>query len=264
MKYFDMDTTERRLYDDLMLIAENDGQAYRSRDPRLAVVKAFREDRASQDEQLRENFELIEPELTKNLRRAWGGEAKRNIPRRAHRRSAEAAGKLKGMAVERQKRARARKDATGQRVAGSDMFYYAGAEQAHKKGAAGKRWPGPEDVKQEALFVERLERESQVMPNPPKKDGKWHRETDGGYALATRDGAIALVYKHAPRSKDWGQAWNSRHVAEAYEYETGQKLPRGTKWITRVYTGPHSAGPPQWSAHKTLQSAKRAGIKGLK
>jgi hypothetical protein len=166
-------------------------------------------------------------------------------------------------------------------TADRNAYYYEGAMDAHDAAERGDLYPSTDTVNRETLLAANEKSmlfnrhrsgpgargmvKENPKKNPPKKDGKWHREMDGGYSLATPDGGIALVYKYAPRSKDGRRAWNSKHVADAYEYETGQKRPRGTKWFTRVYgPGGHAAGPPQWSAHHTITTAKRAGVRGVK
>lgn len=69
-----LDPSQEDLFDALLLIAENDGDAYRSRDARKAVQNAWREWKAETDENLREDFRVVGPKIEKALRDRWARE----------------------------------------------------------------------------------------------------------------------------------------------------------------------------------------------
>lgn len=66
-----LDSDQEILYDALMLIAENDGAAYRAKDPRKAVERAFVDYRESQIDNLDYDFKTVQKVLVKDLAKAW-------------------------------------------------------------------------------------------------------------------------------------------------------------------------------------------------
>ena len=112
----------------------------------------------------------------------------------------------------------------------------------------------------------------QPIANPvnPKKLGKWTRAPAHGiaYGINVSDaggrGGWAQIFAYKPRSRDPVVAWNSRSNAGAYEQATGQKPPKGTKYIVRVLPPGSGWGDERWSAHKTLAPAKKRAEKELR
>jgi hypothetical protein len=66
-----LDADQERLYDSLMLIAENNGNAYASNDARRAVEEAYADYRKATSEQLRSDFRAVKSLLTKDLQKVW-------------------------------------------------------------------------------------------------------------------------------------------------------------------------------------------------
>jgi hypothetical protein len=66
-----MDPQQEELFDALMLIAENDGDAYRKRDAAMAVASAWAEWKKEHDQNLREDFRAIQKNLVKALQAQW-------------------------------------------------------------------------------------------------------------------------------------------------------------------------------------------------
>ena len=98
-------------------------------------------------------------------------------------------------------------------------------------------------------------------PNPVKDDGKWHKLDGGGYQIRNPGpyGSFSNALAYHPR-KDPRVA----QYASAYELTTGQRIPKGTKWVVMsVVETPGSSNQPQYSAHRTLAAAKRAGSAAL-
>lgn len=65
------DSDQERLYDALKLIAENDGQAYRKRDAKGAVARAWKEWKASKLDDWAHDFSRVERQLVKDLAARW-------------------------------------------------------------------------------------------------------------------------------------------------------------------------------------------------
>ena len=66
-----MDSDQRELYDDLYLIASNDGNAYKKKDAKGAIDKAFREHMKNVQDNLRGDFKAIQKILEKDLASRW-------------------------------------------------------------------------------------------------------------------------------------------------------------------------------------------------
>ena len=66
-----LDPSQEELYDALMLIAENDGDAYRKRDANMAVASAWAEWKKEHDQNLREDFRVVQKKLVKALQDQW-------------------------------------------------------------------------------------------------------------------------------------------------------------------------------------------------
>ena len=65
---------DKDLVDAIWLIATNDGDAHRKRDPRLAVFAAFDAYQRIQRENECEDFNLCKSELIKALAKRWSSE----------------------------------------------------------------------------------------------------------------------------------------------------------------------------------------------
>jgi hypothetical protein len=66
------DTQDMRdMYDELWLIASNDGESYRKRDAKGAIEKAWAEYQKNERTRMREDFKEILPKLKKDLERYW-------------------------------------------------------------------------------------------------------------------------------------------------------------------------------------------------
>lgn len=65
------DAAVERLYEALKLVAENDGDAYRERDPKAAVHRAYLAHRAAVLEELRYGFGCVASELERDLADRW-------------------------------------------------------------------------------------------------------------------------------------------------------------------------------------------------
>tara|TARA_R110002060_G_scaffold36230_2_gene47178 strand:- start:292 stop:2343 length:2052 start_codon:yes stop_codon:yes gene_type:complete len=112
----------------------------------------------------------------------------------------------------------------------------------------------------------------QPIANPARsnKPGKWTRAPAHGiaYGIKVSDpggrGGWAQILAYKPRNKDPVVAWNSRSDAGAYEQATGQKPPKGTKYLVRVLPPGSEWGAERWSAHKTLAPAKKRAEKELR
>lgn len=73
---FGLDADEERLFEALLLIAENDGDAYRARDAKTAVMKAWRAWKEETDTNLREDYRTIFPKVVKALEARWARESR--------------------------------------------------------------------------------------------------------------------------------------------------------------------------------------------
>lgn len=69
-----LDPDQERLYDELYLIASNDGSSYKKRDAKGAVDKAFREHQKNEATRLREDFSVVKKKLVKDLAKRWQNE----------------------------------------------------------------------------------------------------------------------------------------------------------------------------------------------
>jgi|GEM_PF-5268244 len=69
---FDVD--QEALYDELWLIASNDGDSYKKRDAKGAVEKAFREHQRDAAMQLRDDYSVVKERLIKDLAKRWQNE----------------------------------------------------------------------------------------------------------------------------------------------------------------------------------------------
>jgi hypothetical protein len=103
---------------------------------------------------------------------------------------------------------------------------------------------------------------SEAMGNPPRPDSKWHRSRLREYMYelgSPSGGAIVMPYK--PRKYP-----PVKFYAGMYEEQKGQKVPKGTKWLTwTVLRGSRGGfGSVKISAHKTIASAKAAGARTIK
>lgn len=65
------DSSSERLWDELFLLMTNDGKAFRDRNARDAVLRAWKEWRRSQDIINKENFDEIKKMLVLNLEKYW-------------------------------------------------------------------------------------------------------------------------------------------------------------------------------------------------
>jgi hypothetical protein len=66
-----LDPSQEELFDALLLIAENDGSAYKKRDADMAVAAAWAEWKKEHDQTLREDFRSIQRKLIKALQDQW-------------------------------------------------------------------------------------------------------------------------------------------------------------------------------------------------
>jgi hypothetical protein len=66
-----LDPSQEDLFDALLVVAENDGDAYRKRDAVLAVSNAWKEWKKETDQNLREDFRAIQKKLEKALQAQW-------------------------------------------------------------------------------------------------------------------------------------------------------------------------------------------------
>jgi hypothetical protein len=141
--------------------------------------------------------------------------------------------------------------------------------------AAGPNYPGNYDFPgvtngSHGLLGPQIRRNvpGQPIANPvnPKKIGKWTKDPAHGidYGIDADNEGWAQIFVYKPRSRDPVVAWNSRSNAGAYEQATGQKPPKGTKYIVRVMPPGAGWGEERWSAHKTLAPAKRRAEKELR
>jgi len=71
-----LDPSQEDLFDALLLIAENDGDAYRKRDAAAAVATAWKDWKKETDENLAEDFRAIKSKLEKALKDRWKREGK--------------------------------------------------------------------------------------------------------------------------------------------------------------------------------------------
>jgi len=71
-KGLDLDPDQERLLDRLVMVARNDGDAYRASDPRAAVEQAFRNIQQADAEYLKENYELgVRGEAIRLVKKRW-------------------------------------------------------------------------------------------------------------------------------------------------------------------------------------------------
>ena len=109
--------------------------------------------------------------------------------------------------------------------------------------------------------------------NPPRRGagrrrdpGKWHRgkarKRDGIVAYLDAGRVHVDVYAYKPRSHDRVVRDISRELAAGYEMEHGQKVPKGTRYMSRT-TGVGPRGSAWLSAHKRLDSAKKNAVVSL-
>lgn len=100
----------------------------------------------------------------------------------------------------------------------------------------------------------------------PKQDGRWHRkETQAfglGYYLDAGD-VFAKVIAYKPRKHPL-----TDKIAELYQHQHEQQLPKGTKWLARTthYPGGRLGQrvDMNWTAHTTLAAAKKASERAMK
>lgn len=146
-----------------------------------------------------------------------------------------------------------------------------GAGWAHNRAAQGSVFPsdlyagtsGLDDHEAELLVDER--EAAGPVANPVKADGKWHKtqfidigETKGtAYGMQTAKGG-AHVVPYKPRT-----FLGSTFAAEGYELYERQKVPKGTRFIL-ITKGDAEGSELNYSAHKTLDDAKRAGENALR
>ena len=150
--------------------------------------------------------------------------------------------------------------ATDRRKQGLPAGVYSGAASVHRMAQADVQWPAisPDDRETVELFS---------AEDNPARDGKWHRRPWPGtdlyvYSLHNADRGSAWIEPYKPRGESL--------LPARYEEQHGQKTPRGTKYMLLVrgpsestYGGAFVPGPEYITAHKTLKSAKAAGIKKL-
>ena len=155
--------------------------------------------------------------------------------------------------------------ATDRRKQGLPAGVYSGAASVHRMAQADVQWPAisPDDRETVELFS---------AEDNPARDGKWHRRPWPGtdlyvYSLHNADRGSAWIEPYKPRGES---LFHPRELPARYEEEHGQKTPRGTKYMLLVrgpsestYGGDFVPGPEYITAHKTLKSAKAAGIKKL-
>lgn len=67
----EMDADQERLYDDLMLRAENEGGFYRKRDAKGAVEYSFNEYLKDIRIRAREDYSVVKAKLIKDLSKRW-------------------------------------------------------------------------------------------------------------------------------------------------------------------------------------------------
>lgn len=66
-----MDADQERLYDDLMLRAENEGSFYRKKDAKGAVEYSFKEYLRDIRVRAREDYSVVKAQLIKDLAKRW-------------------------------------------------------------------------------------------------------------------------------------------------------------------------------------------------
>jgi hypothetical protein len=69
-----LDPSAEDLFDALLVIAENDGDAYRAKDAKMAVRNAWRDWKKETDENLAEDFKSVQAKLEKALKDRWAKE----------------------------------------------------------------------------------------------------------------------------------------------------------------------------------------------
>ena len=133
-----------------------------------------------------------------------------------------------------------------------------GAMFAHGQAMQSREWPEKARHRHAGYgFQEQRLGIGMPTPNPVKDDGKWHKLDGGGYQIRMRGpyGSFANALAYHPRKDP-----RTAEYASAYELTTGQKIPKGTKWVVlSVVETPGGSNRPQYSAHRTLAAAKRAG-----
>lgn len=67
----DFDADQERLFDQLVLMGTNDGDAYRKRDGEEAIKTAWKELRRSHDEALKEDYDVVRREAAAEVKRRW-------------------------------------------------------------------------------------------------------------------------------------------------------------------------------------------------
>lgn len=75
----DLDPSQEELFDALLPIAENDGEAYRARDAKMAVANAWRDWKSETDANLREDFKAIQGKLESALKARWARERRESM-----------------------------------------------------------------------------------------------------------------------------------------------------------------------------------------
>lgn len=101
---------------------------------------------------------------------------------------------------------------------------------------------------------------------PPKPDGKWHRIRKTGWGtewgVHAINGGFAIAMPWAPRKMMADPEGYGARSLEHWERQLGKPVPKGTKYI--VASVPSDGDRPVLvSAHKTLDAAKKAGLRGL-
>ena len=146
-----------------------------------------------------------------------------------------------------------------ERLAMENRYYYEGVGMAHATASDGDQWPvagawNPDKWPPEGPNENPKKNPKKLVKHAVKADGKWHKRKVEGIDIwyVIGDGFRCNVGPYRPRKIP-----ASRMLGAHYEEANGQKVPKGTRWIAVAMLGRYGAGTPVYSAHKTLQAAKK-------